>query len=107
MISQLLGAILLLFLFAALLTNLFTLYPQAPRLSPIPHPDKPKPTLRLNDDGTFNIAIFSDLHYGEDENSFGPEQDRKSTEVIGKIMDYEKPDFVVISEFEFISRDWI
>jgi hypothetical protein len=98
MISRLVDAILLLFLFVALLSNLFALYPQTPPLSFIPRPDKPKAPLRLNDDGTFNIAIFSDLHYGEDGNSFGPEQDRKSTEVIGKIMGYEKPDFVVISE---------
>ena len=64
-------------------------------------PDKPFPRPRLaisKGRNTFNIVIFSDLHYGEDEATFGPEQDQKSTKVIGKILDFEEPDFVVISK---------
>ena len=60
---------------------------------------KPRPRLSLSKGkNSFNIVIFSDLHYGEDEATFGPEQDRKSTKVIGKILDFEEPDFVVISK---------
>ena len=64
-------------------------------------PEKPNPRPRISvskGSNTFNIVIFSDLHYGEDESTFGPEQDRKSTKVIDKILDFEKPDFVVISK---------
>lgn len=98
MITHLLFSVFVLFLFASLLTNLLQLNLQPPRL-PAPRPPRSKPRLRLTENGTFNVAIFSDLHYGEDEYSFGPEQDRKSTEVMAKLLGYEKPDFVVISRF--------
>lgn len=64
----------------------------------------PRPRLFLSKEDTFHIVVFSDLHYGEDEATFGPEQDRKSTKVIGKILDFEKPNFVVISEFAITGR---
>jgi len=54
--------------------------------------------LRLNTRNEFSIAIFSDLHYGENEDSFGITQDIASTKVMNRILDFEKPDFVVISK---------
>lgn len=57
-----------------------------------------QPKLRLRDDNTFSITIFTDLHFGEDESTFGPEQDRKSRVVMRGVLERETPDFVVISK---------
>jgi hypothetical protein len=98
MIPHLLASTLTLFIIINLLSQFFSpAPPKLPPLSPPPRSDKPKLSLHLTTENTFNIAIISDLHYGEDEDTFGAEQDRKSTVVIGKILDYEMPDFVVIS----------
>lgn len=44
----------------------------------------------------FRIALFSDLHYGENAwELWGPAQDRQSTCVMADILDVEKPDFVI------------
>ncbi|KAL9126317.1 MAG: hypothetical protein Q9217_004617 [Psora testacea] len=56
-----------------------------------------KPKLYLNSDDTFHIAIFSDLHYGEDEHSFGIEQDTKSTALMRRGLTVEQPDFVILN----------
>lgn len=56
-----------------------------------------KPPLKLTANDTFHISVFSDLHYGEDEHSFGIEQDRKSTALMRNVLDEEKPDFVVLN----------
>lgn len=94
MLPHLFAAVLTLYIVSTLFSSFFT--PSHP--PPLSLPDKkPKPALRITTNNTFNIAIISDLHYGEDESTFGPEQDRKSTLVIGKILDYEEPDFVVIN----------
>ena len=53
--------------------------------------------LSLNSDSTFKISIFSDLHYGEDEFSFGPAADVNSGKVIRHVLDNEKPDFVIMN----------
>ena len=58
----------------------------------------PKPLLRLNAQNEFHIAIFSDLHYGEEENGWGIDQDINSTRVINNILLSETPDFVVLSK---------
>ncbi|TVY78353.1 putative inactive purple acid phosphatase [Lachnellula suecica] len=59
------------------------------------HPTKP--LLRVNGREEFHIAIFSDLHYGENEDSFGIGQDVDSTRVMNNILSSETPDFVVIN----------
>lgn len=56
-----------------------------------------QPLLRLNTHNEFHISIFSDLHYGEEENGWGIDQDIKSTRVMNTILDHESPDLVVIS----------
>jgi hypothetical protein len=77
------------------------------------------PTLAFRSDGTFKIAVFEDLHYGEGEANrmlicfmlletlywellapelgWGPVQDVKSTKVMNTILDAESPDFVVLN----------
>jgi hypothetical protein len=58
--------------------------------------------LKFRSDGTFHIAIFEDLHFGEGEaNSpslgWGPVSDVKSIGVENTILDDETPDFVVLN----------
>jgi hypothetical protein len=64
-------------------------------------PSKPssatKPPLRVDPAGTFTIAIFADLHYGEEEHGWGISQDIKSTRVMQAILESESPDLVVIN----------
>jgi len=60
-----------------------------------------KSLLRLNAKNKFHIAIFSDLHYGEEENGWGIDQDVNSTRVMNKVLSSETPDFVVISAVPF------
>ncbi len=56
-----------------------------------------EPTLRLDANNEFHIAIFSDLHYGEEEDGWGITQDVNSTRVMNNILNSEKPDFVILS----------
>ncbi|KAF4626705.1 hypothetical protein G7Y89_g11451 [Cudoniella acicularis] len=56
-----------------------------------------QPVLRLNAQNEFHIAIFSDLHYGEEENGWGIGQDVNSTRVMNNILSSENPDFVVLN----------
>ncbi|KAK9154768.1 hypothetical protein Sjap_002248 [Stephania japonica] len=45
---------------------------------------------------SFKIALFADLHYGEDAwTAWGPLQDVGSTRVMDNVLDFESPDFVV------------
>ncbi|KAL2870366.1 metallophosphoesterase family protein [Aspergillus lucknowensis] len=54
--------------------------------------------LKFSKDGTFQISIFEDLHFGENAwDTWGPEQDRKSVTVLNKILDSESPDLVVLN----------
>ncbi|KAG0646654.1 putative inactive purple acid phosphatase 16 [Hyphodiscus hymeniophilus] len=55
-----------------------------------------KPVLRLDCNDEFHLAIFSDLHYGEEEDGWGITQDVNSTRVMNNILDYEVPDFVIL-----------
>ena len=79
------------------------------------HYPRGKPALHLQSDGTFHISVFSDLHYGEDEHSFGPDQDIKSAALMRQVLDTEKPDFVVLNgdlitgenTFAFNSTDYV
>jgi len=45
---------------------------------------------------TFRIAVFADLHYGENAwTDWGPRQDQNSDLVISSVLNMENPDFVV------------
>ncbi|KAI5358867.1 putative calcineurin-like phosphoesterase domain, ApaH type, metallo-dependent phosphatase [Septoria linicola] len=54
--------------------------------------------LRFTSDGTFQISVFADLHFGENAwNTWGPQQDINSLRIIGDILDAEKQDLVVLN----------
>ncbi|KAF4978178.1 hypothetical protein FZEAL_5423 [Fusarium zealandicum] len=53
--------------------------------------------LRFSTEGSFQICIFSDLHFAEDASGIGPEQDRKSAAVMGDVLDFDRPDLVVLN----------
>ncbi|OCL12249.1 Metallo-dependent phosphatase [Glonium stellatum] len=56
------------------------------------------PPLRFSRNGTFQIAVFEDLHYGEAEDlDWGPAADVKSTRVMNTILDTESPNLVVLN----------
>ncbi|XP_043690719.1 probable inactive purple acid phosphatase 16 isoform X2 [Telopea speciosissima] len=55
-----------------------------------------KKPLQFSSNSSFKIAVFADLHYGEDAwTDWGPRQDAKSDRVMSTILDQEVPDFVV------------
>ncbi len=49
------------------------------------------PALRFRADGAFQLAIFEDLHFGENAwDQWGPEQDRQSVRVMDSVLDAER-----------------
>lgn len=56
-----------------------------------------KADLNLGADGTFHIEIFSDLHYGENESTFGILADLYSTALMRQVLFEERPNFVVLN----------
>jgi hypothetical protein len=56
-----------------------------------------QPVLRLNEQNEFHITIFSDLHYGEEEDGWGIDQDVNSARVMNNVLAAEVPDFVILS----------
>ncbi|KAH9827390.1 putative inactive purple acid phosphatase 16 [Teratosphaeria destructans] len=56
------------------------------------------PPLRFTPNGTFQISIFEDLHFGENAwDAWGPQQDINSVKVIGEVLDVEQPQLVVLN----------
>ncbi|KAJ5157725.1 uncharacterized protein N7482_008825 [Penicillium canariense] len=54
--------------------------------------------LKFSKDGTFQVSILEDLHFGENAwDSWGPEQDVNSVTVINRVLDAESPDLVVLN----------
>ena len=51
----------------------------------------------VSSENTFKLAIFSDLHYGEEEHGWGIDQDTRSTEVMRSVLRDERPDLVVVN----------
>ena len=56
-----------------------------------------KAVLSLAEDRTLHIAAFSDLHYGENESSFGIAADKNSAALMRQVLSQEQPDFVVLN----------
>ncbi|PQE28591.1 calcineurin-like phosphoesterase protein [Rutstroemia sp. NJR-2017a WRK4] len=54
--------------------------------------------LRVDQNYEFLITIFSDLHYGEEEDGWGIDQDVNSTKVIRDILEWENSNLVVLNE---------
>lgn len=56
------------------------------------------PALQFTQDGTFQIAIFEDLHFGEAEGTdWGPLQDVDTLQVMQTVLDNEAPQLVVLN----------
>ncbi|PYH99065.1 Metallo-dependent phosphatase [Aspergillus ellipticus CBS 707.79] len=54
--------------------------------------------LQFTKNGTFQLAVFEDLHYGEAEDTdWGPEQDVESRGVMNTVLDNENPQLVVLN----------
>ncbi|KAK6416092.1 hypothetical protein LTR95_017506, partial [Oleoguttula sp. CCFEE 5521] len=54
--------------------------------------------LRFTEDGTFQVSIFEDLHFGEAEDLvWGPQQDVNTTRVMNAILDSELQQLVVLN----------
>lgn len=52
--------------------------------------------IRVRQGAPFKIALFADLHFGEDAwTNWGPLQDVNSIKVMSFVLDQEKPDFVI------------
>ncbi|KAI1746476.1 Metallo-dependent phosphatase-like protein [Xylaria castorea] len=55
-------------------------------------------TLRFLQDGTFQITVFSDLHFAEEEDSInGPMKDARTAEVVTKVLKRESTQLVVLN----------
>lgn len=72
-----------------------SLHQQVPlRVSALdPYPDKP--LISFNEDGSFKLTIFSDVHFGENPwDWWGPEQDIKTNALMETLLNIEIPDYV-------------
>ena len=56
-----------------------------------------KADLNLADDNTFKISVFSDLHYGENESTFGIPADKNSAALMRQVLSQERPDFAILN----------
>lgn len=56
-----------------------------------------KADLNLAKDNSFHISVFSDLHYGENESTFGIPADMNSATLMRQVLSQERPDFVVLN----------
>ncbi|KAL0359578.1 UNVERIFIED_CONTAM: putative inactive purple acid phosphatase 16 [Sesamum angustifolium] len=62
----------------------------------VPLRTTPEGNLRMRDGAPFKIALFADLHFGEDAwTEWGPRQDVNSVGVMATVLEKEQPDFVV------------
>ncbi|XP_023156433.1 uncharacterized protein [Zea mays] len=60
---------------------------------------KGRPPLWFWPGGVFKVALFADLHYGEDAwTDWGPAQDAASDRVMAAVLDAENPDLVVYEQ---------
>lgn len=57
--------------------------------SPVPPTHDESPKLVLKKTNVFQLAVFSDLHYGEEEHGWGIDQDVNSTRVMNAVLDAE------------------
>ena len=56
-----------------------------------------KADLHLAGDNTFHLSVFSDLHYGENESTFGIPADKNSAALMTQVLAQEQPNFVVLN----------
>lgn len=78
-----------------LLITIISLLPSLHSASALPSFRQP---LRFAKDGTFQVCVFEDLHFGEAEDlDWGPQQDINSTRVMNSVLDSESPQLVVLN----------
>ncbi|KAI9163052.1 putative inactive purple acid phosphatase 16 [Paramyrothecium foliicola] len=65
----------------------------------------PDQALTFEEDGTFQISILEDLHYGEAPGTYGPTQDALTTKTINKVLDAEAGISLVVVNGDAVSRD--
>ncbi|KAL8041379.1 hypothetical protein ABFX02_10G161500 [Erythranthe guttata] len=59
-------------------------------------PEDDDDSLKMRGGAPFKIALFADLHFGEDAwTEWGPRQDLNSARVMSSVLDQEQPDFVI------------
>ncbi|OLN83072.1 putative inactive purple acid phosphatase 16-like protein 1 [Colletotrichum chlorophyti] len=88
-----------LFIFVCGMTfaSMFLLFTKiSPGKWPLREPSVSKPVLKLSG-RDFTLAIFSDLHFGEQEFGWGIDQDINSTRVMRTVLNSEHPDLVVLN----------
>ena len=56
-----------------------------------------KADLNLAGDNSFKISVFSDLHYGENESTFGIPADMNSAALMRQVLSQEQPEFVILN----------
>ncbi|KAJ4289952.1 hypothetical protein N0V88_006750 [Collariella sp. IMI 366227] len=88
----------------------------------LPSPAKPAPSsqirfpgrparshlepLKFDTDGTFQISIFEDLHFGENAwQAWGPRQDRRSVKVMERVLDAEPSTHLVVLNGDLITGE--
>ncbi|KAG6006853.1 hypothetical protein E4U21_006660 [Claviceps maximensis] len=91
-----------LFLVLSVLTEVSKQSPTTLRFQTLkPHHNGSKSSSRpltFHEDGTFQISIFEDLHFGENAwDSWGPQQDINSVKVLNKVLNAESPNLVVLN----------
>jgi hypothetical protein len=75
-----------------------TISPRHPRSHSILRNDE---KLRVDENYKFLITIFSDLHYGEEEDGWGIDQDVNSTKVVRDILGLENANLVVLNGMSY------
>ncbi|KAK4195991.1 Metallo-dependent phosphatase-like protein [Triangularia verruculosa] len=71
-----------------------------------PAQSAPLPPLKFKRDGTFQLSIFSDLHFGENAwESWGPRQDVESIRVINTVLDTEPATDLVVLNGDLITGE--
>lgn len=56
-----------------------------------------KAELNLAEGSSCHISVFSDLHYGENESTFGIPADSNSAALMRQVLSQEQPDFVILN----------
>ncbi|WYZ40665.1 hypothetical protein EsH8_IV_001006 [Colletotrichum jinshuiense] len=88
----------IIFVFAITFGSMFLMVTKiSPGKWPLREPSISKPRLQLSPNRDYTIAIFSDLHFGEQEFGWGIDQDKNSTRVMRSVMKTEQPDLVVFN----------
>ncbi|KAL3632516.1 putative inactive purple acid phosphatase 16 [Castilleja foliolosa] len=74
----------------------FILSVRSSAVETVPKRTTPEDNLRIRRGAPFRIALFADLHFGEDAwTEWGPRQDLNSVKAMSTLLDQEHPDFVI------------